>query len=65
MQRTTARNSDHETLAWLAFSMKWAESNNRPKLTHLLEFVRDEVVFEMELAEEEAALDRLKQADTG
>lgn len=64
MQRTrTAR--DHETLAWLDFSLRWAEAKNRPRLNRILEAVRAEVVFEMELAEEAAALESLKQSETG
>lgn len=64
MHRThTARSNDHETLAWLDFSLRWAK--DRPRLTHLLGLVRAEVVFEIELAEEADALERLKRADTG
>lgn len=45
----TARN--HETLAWLDFSLKWAKAGGHTRLARLLEQVRAEVVFEVELAE--------------
>ncbi len=61
MQRTAR---DDETLAWLDFSLRWAGAKDRPQLARILEAVRAEVVFEMELAEE-AALESLKQAGTG
>lgn len=48
-----AHNANRETLDWLDFSIKWANSGGHSKLACLLERVRSEVVFEMDLADVE------------
>ncbi|MBA2377584.1 MAG: hypothetical protein H0V75_15920 [Rubrobacter sp.] len=44
------RTANHESLAWLDYALRWSKSGNKTKLAGLLESVRSEVVFEMELA---------------
>ncbi|MGH3086196.1 MAG: hypothetical protein ACRDSJ_02610 [Rubrobacteraceae bacterium] len=47
----TTHDGNHETLIWLDYSLRWARAGDHAKLAWLLEQVRTEIMFEVELAE--------------